>query len=107
MPDTGRMVPVMNEPLNPYDVTVTVARDDNNFPGPSEFGIAAGQAAASRNASVMSAHTAEKIISTVSVEAADRPSAVTVALAVVSQALGSPDHRGEPACSPGLVRACR
>jgi hypothetical protein len=34
----------------------------------------------------MSAHTAEKIISIVTVQAADRPAAVAVALAVVSEA---------------------
>jgi hypothetical protein len=45
MSDTGRMVPVIKEPLNLYDVTVTVAREDGYFPGPSEFGIAAGRAA--------------------------------------------------------------
>jgi hypothetical protein len=100
------MVPDMNEPLNPYDVTVTVARDDGYFPGPSEFGVAAGQAAASRNATVMTAHTAEKIISIVSVQAVDRPSAVAVALAVMAEALRSPDHRGESAYRPGHVRTC-
>jgi hypothetical protein len=84
------MAPFMNEPLNPYDVTVTVARDDGYFPGPSEFGVAAGQAAANRNASVITAHTAEKIISIVTVEAGDRSSAVAIALAVVSEALRRP-----------------
>jgi hypothetical protein len=38
----------------------------------------------------MSAHTAEKIISIVTVQAADRPAAVAVALAVVSEALTHP-----------------
>ena len=44
----------------------------------------------SKNASVMSAHTAEQIISLVTVEAADRSAAVVVALAVVSEALRRP-----------------
>jgi hypothetical protein len=69
---------------------VTVARDDGYFPGPSECGVAAGQAAASRNAGVITAHTAEKIISIVTVEAGDRSSAVAIALAVVSEALRRP-----------------
>ena len=38
----------------------------------------------------MSAHTAEQIISIVTAEAADRSSAVAVALAVVSEALRRP-----------------
>ena len=37
----------------------------------------------------MSAHTAEKIISVVTVQTADRPAAVTVALAVASEALSA------------------
>ena len=38
----------------------------------------------------MSAHTAEQIISVVTVQTADRPAAVAVALAVVSEALRRP-----------------
>jgi hypothetical protein len=38
----------------------------------------------------MSAHTAERIISIVTVQAEDRPAAVAVALAVVSEALTHP-----------------
>jgi hypothetical protein len=48
------------------------------------------QAASARNATVMSAHTAEKIISIVTVQAADRRAAAAVALAVVSEALRRP-----------------
>jgi len=74
-----------------YDVTITVDRDGGHLPGPAEFvAVAAGQAASARAASVMSAHTAEKIISIVTVQAADRPAAVAVALAVVSDALRRP-----------------
>jgi hypothetical protein len=73
-----------------YDVTITVDRDGGSFPGPAEFAVAAEQAASARAASVMSAHTAEKIISIVTVQAADRPEAVVVALAVVSEALRRP-----------------
>ena len=60
------------------------------LPDPAEFAVAAGQVAASRNASVMSAYTAEKIISIVTVQTADRPSAMAVALTVVSGALRRP-----------------
>jgi len=42
------------------------------------------------NASVMSAHTAEQIISIITVETEDRSAAVAVALAVVSEALRRP-----------------
>lgn len=80
----------MNEPLNRYDVTVTVARDGGRLPDPVEFAVAAEQAASSRGASVMSAHTAEQIISVVTVQMADRPVAVAIALAVVSEALRRP-----------------
>ena len=71
-----------------YDVTVTVARDGGHLPDPAEFAVAAGQAASSRAASVVSAHTAGQIISVVTVETADR--AAAVAVAVVSEALKRP-----------------
>jgi hypothetical protein len=45
------------------------------------------QAASTQNATVMSAHTAEKIIGIVTALAADQPAAVAIALAVVSDAL--------------------
>ena len=90
MSDTGLTVSGMAEPPIRYDVTVTVATDGGCGPDPSEFAVAAGQAAASRNASVMSAHTWEKIISIVTVQAPDRSQAVAVALAVVSEALRRP-----------------
>jgi hypothetical protein len=61
-----------------YDVTVRVARDDGHPPDPATFAAAASQAASSRNASVVSARTAEEIICVVSVAAPDRPSAVAV-----------------------------
>ena len=81
------MVLRINEPLVCYDVTVTVNRDGGRFPDPSEFAVAAEQAASIRAASTMSAHTAEEIISVVTVPAASRPAAVAVVLAVVSEAL--------------------
>ena len=80
----------MNEPPYRCDVTVTVPRDGGRLPHPGEYARRAAQAASSRAASVMSAHTAEKIISIVTVEAPDRSTAVAVALAVVSEALRRP-----------------
>ena len=80
----------MSESPRRYDVTVTMTRDGGYFPGPAEFAAAADRAASSRSASVVTAHTAEQIISVVTVRTADRPSAVTVALAVVAEALGHP-----------------
>ena len=84
------MVSGMTEPPIRYDVTVTVAGDGGCGPDPSEFAVAAEQAASSRDASVMSARTWEKIISIVTVEAPDWSSSVAVALAVVSEALRRP-----------------
>ncbi len=84
------MVSGIAEPPSRYDVTVTVATGGGCGPDPSGFAVAAGQAAASRNVSVMSAHTWEKIMSVVTVEAPDRSWAVAVALAVVSEALRCP-----------------
>jgi hypothetical protein len=84
---TTLTVPGMNEPPSRYDVTVQVANDDGRQPDPAAFAAAASQAASSRNASVVSAHTAAEIISVVSVAAPGRPSAVAVALAVVADAL--------------------
>jgi hypothetical protein len=82
------MVPDMTEPPSRYDVTITVDTDSNR-PNPALFAVAAEQAAA-RSASIMSAHMAEKIISIVTVQAVDRPAAVAIALAVVSEALRRP-----------------
>ena len=90
MSDTGLTVSGMNEPPHRYDVTVAVSRDGGHLPHPGEYARRAAQAAAGRAASVMSAHTAEKIISIVTVEAPDRSTAGAVALAVVSEALRRP-----------------
>jgi hypothetical protein len=73
-----------------YDVTITIDRDCGSSPNPAEFAVAAGQAASARAASIVSAHTASQIVSIVKVLAADRPAAVAVALAVVSDALKCP-----------------
>jgi hypothetical protein len=90
MSDTGLIVRCMTESPDCYEVTVTVDRDSDHLPNPAEFAVAAEQAASARSVSIMSAHTAEKIISIVTVQAADRPAAVAIALAVVSEALRRP-----------------
>lgn len=81
----------MDEPPSRYDVTVRVADDDGHQPSPASFATAANRAASSRNASVVSAHTAQEIICVVSAAAPGRPSAVAVALAVVADALKAED----------------
>ena len=90
MSDTGLTVPGMTELPRRYDVTITVDRDGGDHPNPAEFATAAEQAASAKAASIVSAHTASQIISTVTVLAADQPAAVAVALAVVSDALKHP-----------------
>jgi hypothetical protein len=72
MPDTRLIVPGMHEPPHQFDITVTLARDGGCVPGPAEFAATAQQAASHKNASAMTAHTAEKIISTVTVQTAGR-----------------------------------
>ena len=93
---TTPTVPGMDKPPSRYDVTVRVAKDDDHQPDPAAFAAVASQAASSRNASVVSAHTAEEIICVVCVAAPDRPSTVAVALAVVADAL----RAGDPVRSP-------
>jgi hypothetical protein len=77
----------MNEPLSRYTVTVTAGCDGGYLPDPAAFTAAAGQAAWSRSASIISAHLADTILSVATVTAPDRYAAVAVARAVVSGAL--------------------
>jgi hypothetical protein len=58
-----------------YDVTATVARDGGHLSRSGRLAVAAGQAALSRAASVVGAHTAGQIVSVVTVETADRSAA--------------------------------
>ena len=90
MSDTGLTVPGMTELPRRYGGTITVDRDGGDHPNPAEFAVAAEQAASARAASIVSAHTASQIISTVTVLAADQLAAVAIALAVVSDALKHP-----------------
>ncbi len=77
----------MYEPLSRYNVTVTVSVDDGQLPDLISFAVAADEAAWRRSASIVSAHTSDRIISIVTVYAPDRYAAEVVARAVVSDAL--------------------
>ena len=90
------MVPGMDKPPSRYEVTVRVAKDDDQATDPGTFAVAVNQAASIRNASVVSAHTAGEVICVVCVAAPDRPAAVAVALAVAADAL----RAGDPVRSP-------
>jgi peptidoglycan hydrolase-like protein with peptidoglycan-binding domain len=108
------MVPIVHEPPGRYDVIIRVARDRGQLPDPAVFAVAADQAASRRSASIISVHTADTIISVVTVTAPSHFAALAVARAVVSEALkpqapspaqlGS-DTAGAPAAdlSKGLV----
>jgi hypothetical protein len=94
MSHTTLTVPHMNEPPRRHDITIRVAKEVGRRTDPAAFAAAASQAAAGRDASILSAHTAEEIICVVSVAAATGPRAV--ALAVVADALSA----GDPLRSP-------
>jgi F420-dependent methylenetetrahydromethanopterin dehydrogenase len=83
----------MNEPPRRHDITIRVAKEAGHT-DPAAF--AASQAAAGRDASILSAHTAEEIICVVSVPAATGPHAAAVALAVVADALSAGDLLRSP-----------
>jgi hypothetical protein len=110
MSDIGLMVPGMDEPPSRYNVTITVACQDGQLPDPVAFAAAASQAAWRRSASIVSAHTADTIISVVTVDAPGRYAAVAVARAVVSAALehysaAARQPTGDDRCRPGAQRA--
>jgi hypothetical protein len=73
-----------------------VAKEAGRHTDPATFAAAASQAAAGRNASILSAHTANEIICVVSVAAATGPQAVAVALAIVADALSAGDRLPSP-----------
>ena len=81
----------MDKPPSRYEVTVRVAKDDGHPPDPAALAVAVNKAASIRNASVVSAPTAEEVICVVCVAAPGRPAAVAVALAVVADALRAGD----------------
>ena len=86
----------MNEPPRRHDITIRVAKQAGRHPDPATFAAAASQAAAGRDASTLSAHTANEIICVVSVTTATGPQAVAVALAVVADALSAEDRLPSP-----------
>jgi len=81
------MVPIVHEPAGRYDVIIRIARDGGQLPDPATFAVAADQAASRRSASIISVHTADTIISVVTVTAPGQYAALAVARAVVSDAL--------------------
>ena len=103
MSDIGLMVPGMDEPPSRHNVTITVACEDGQRPDPLTFAAAASQAAWRRSASIVTAHTADRIITVVTVHAPGRYAAVAVARAVVSAAL---EHQA-PAPRPQTGADCR
>ena len=94
MSHTTFTVPHMNEPPRRHDITIRVAKEAGRHTDPAAF--AADRAAAGRDASILSAHTADEIICVVSVPAATGAHVVAVALAVVADAL----RAGDPLPSP-------
>jgi hypothetical protein len=86
----------MTELPRRHDITIRVAKEAGRHTDPAAFAASASQAAAGRDASIFSAHTAEEIICVVSVPAATGPQAVAVALAVVADALRTGDRLRSP-----------
>jgi hypothetical protein len=95
----------MYEPLSRYNVTVTVSGDDGQLPDLISFAVAADEAAWRRSASIVSAHTIDRIISIVTVYAPDRYAAETVARAVVSDALQRQAVAADPLAGDACLRA--
>src|SRR5690349_20308786 len=96
MSHTTLRVPDTNEPPRQHDITIRVAKEAGRHTDPAAFAAAASQAAAGRDASILSAHTAEGIICVVSVPAATGSQAAAVALAVVADALSAGDLLRSP-----------
>ena len=86
----------MNEPPRRDGITIRIATEAGHQPNPAVFAVTASRAAAARNASIVSAHTAEEIICMVTVPGVAGPEAAAVALALVADALTA----GDPATSP-------
>jgi hypothetical protein len=99
------MVRIMYEPSSRYNVTVTITPENGALPDLAAFAVAADEAAWCRSASIVSAHLDDRIISIVTVYAPDRHAAVTVARAVVSDALSRMAAPGAPRASEARLRA--
>jgi hypothetical protein len=83
-------VPGMDGLPRRHDITIRVAKETGCHPDPAAFAVAASQAAADKNARIVSAHTAEEIICAVSVLAPGGPEALVLSLAIVADALKAP-----------------
>jgi hypothetical protein len=106
MSDTGFMVPGMYEPPSRYNVIVTVVSDyGGRLPDPVTFSVAADQAASRRSASIVSTHTADRIIGIITVYAPDRYAAVAVARAVALDALRHQAASGDLSADNARVQA--
>jgi hypothetical protein len=70
-----------------YDVIMKVASDGGQLPDAVTFTAAADRAASRRSASIVTVHTADTIISVVTVDAPGWYAARAVARAVISEAL--------------------
>src|SRR5271165_122266 len=98
----------MDKPPSRYEVTVRVAKDDGHPPDPATFAAGASQAASSRNASIISAHTSVR--SCVSSDAEKFLGIVRTALTwvVLATAGASERFRPRPAragLAAGMVRS--
>jgi len=95
----------MPESPSRYNVTVTVPLAEGQLPDLIGFAVAADEAAWRRSASIVSAHTGDRIISIVTVYAPDRYAAETVARAVVSDALRRQAGSADPLADDARLRA--
>ena len=86
----------MNEPPRRHNITIRAAEEAGRHTDPATFAAAASQAAAGRDASILSAHTADENICVVSVPAATGAHAAAIALAGVADAV----RAGDPLPSP-------
>ena len=81
------MVSDMSDSPGRYDVIIRVGCDGGQLPDPTTFAAAAERAASRRSASIVTVHTADTIITVVTVDAPGWFAARAVARAVVSDAL--------------------
>jgi hypothetical protein len=95
----------MRELPSRYNVTVTISGNDGRLPDLISFAQAADEAAWRRSASIVSAHTNDRIISIVTVHAPDPYAAETVARAVVSDALKRQGLSADPLAGHARLQA--
>jgi hypothetical protein len=102
------MVPGMDERPSQYHVTITVARRGGRVADPARFAAAADRAAWRRSASIVTAYTADQVITVVTVQAPGRHAAEAVARAVIADALQhQPPHLASTRAKPVAARPCR